>query len=296
MAELGGVMDGKICLVTGATSGIGEATALALARQGATVIGVGRNATKCAATLAKLKSATGNPRIDFLQADLSAQGEIRELARQLKHRHQRLDVLVNNAGARFASRLVSADGYEMTLALNHLGYFLLTNLLLEELQRSGHGRIVNVASGSHWGCPGIDFGDIQSQRGYSGKKAYAQSKLAVVLFTYELDRRLAGTGTTVNAADPGNVISGFCRNNGLLGWVKHIVGSLKSGNLVGPNEGAATSVYLASAAEVAGSSGGYFVRGRAVQSSKASYDAEAARRLWDVSAELVGMPGSKKSI
>jgi NAD(P)-dependent dehydrogenase (short-subunit alcohol dehydrogenase family) len=290
-----GSMAGKICIVTGATSGIGEATALALAQQGATLVAVGRNARKCAATLEKLKSETGNPCVEFLQADLSSQREIRELASQFRRRHQRLDVLINNAGARFASREVSADGLEMTLALNHLGYFLLTNLLLDELQRSGQGRVVNVASGSHWGCPGINFDDLQSERGYSGKSAYAQSKLAVVLFTYELARRLKGSGTTANAADPGNVISGFCRNNGLIGWARHLIGSLKAGNLAGPEEGAKTSVYLASSGEVSRSSGRYFVRGKEVPSSKASYDVEAAHRLWEVSAQLVGLKGNGKS-
>jgi NAD(P)-dependent dehydrogenase (short-subunit alcohol dehydrogenase family) len=286
-------MAGKTCLVTGATSGIGEATALSLARQGATVIGVGRDPEKCRATLEKLKEAGRSSFPELLQADLSVQGEIRELVRQFKQRHQKLDVLINNAGARFASRLVSADGYEMSFALNHLGYFLLTNLLLEPLKGSGQGRIINVASGSHWGCPGINFQDLQWEKGYSGKEAYAQSKLAVVLFTYELDRRLRGTGTTANAADPGNVLSGFCRNNGLIGWARHIIGSLQSGHLAGPKEGAMTSIYLASSPELAGISGKYFINGRAVQSSKASYDAEAARRLWEVSAELVGLKAAE---
>lgn len=284
----GDEMAGKVCLVTGATSGIGQATALALARKGATVIGVGRDARKCSATVDLLRRATGNPSVEFLQADLSAQEAIRKLAREFKRRHRRLDVLVNNAGARFASRLVSADGYEMTLALNHLGYFLLTNLLLDELGASGRGRVVNVASGSHWGCPGIDFGDLQGEKSFSGKRAYAQSKLAVVLFTYELARRLSGTGATANAADPGNVISGFCRNNGITGWMRHIVGSLKSGSLVGPVEGARTSVYLASSPDVAGTTGKYFTGCKAVQSSRASYDEEAAGRLWEVSLELTG--------
>lgn len=280
-------MSGKVCLVTGATSGIGEATALYLAGRGATVIGVGRDAGRCSATLRRLKYATGNPCIDFLRADLSVQAEIRELAREFQRRHRRLDVLVNNAGARFATRLVSADGYEMSFALNHLGYFLLTNLLLDQLKESGKARIVNVASSAHWDCPGIAFEDLQREKGYEGKAAYAHSKLAVVLFTYELHRRLNGSGTTANAADPGNVLTRFSRNNGLLSWARHIAGSLKSGKVVGPEEGAATSVYLASSPEMDGISGGYFLRGKAVQSSKASYDTEAARRLWDASTELV---------
>jgi NAD(P)-dependent dehydrogenase (short-subunit alcohol dehydrogenase family) len=282
-------MSGKICLVTGATSGIGAATALLLARQGATVIGVGRNPEKCSSGVDEIRRAGGNPSIEFMLADLSVQSEIHELARQFKEKHQRLDVLINNAGARFSSRLLSADGYEMTFALNHLGYFLLTNLLLDELKRSGRARIINVASGAHWGCPGIDFDDLQGEKRFSGKEAYAQSKLANLLFTYELNRQLKGTGVTVNAADPGNVMTRFSRNNGLISWARHIIGSLKGGNLVGPREGAKTSVYLASSPEVDGMSGKCFFNKQIVESSNVSYDADAARRLWEISLDLVNL-------
>lgn len=286
-------MAGKICLVTGATSGIGAATALFLAGQGARVVGVGRNREKCTRTNKKIILATGNA-VEFLLADLSVQSQVHELARLFKRNHGRLDVLVNNAGARFLSRSVSADGFEMTFALNHLASFLLTNLLLAELKGSGHGRIINVASDAHAACTGINFDDLQGEKRFEGKEAYAQSKLATLLFTYQLVRELEGTGITVNAVDPGNVISGFSRNNGLVSWASHIIGSLLSGNLVGPAEGANTSIYLATSPEVDSVSGNYFRDKKATRSSKVSYDADAARRLWEVSLELTHLKDLQK--
>lgn len=280
-------MSGKVCLVTGATSGIGEATALALAREGATLVGVGRNPARCAASAARIARRSGSASVEYLCADLSSQRELRALARQFGERHQRLDLLVNNAGARYASRMLSADGVEMTLALNHLGYFLLTLLLLEPLHRA-QGRIVNVSSAAHRGCPGFDFDDPQGEREYCGRRAYAQSKLANLLFTYELDRRLEGGGVTVNAAAPGNVLTRFCLNNGWRGWLSHVAGSLRSGSLVGPARGAETVLHLCCADELAGASGGYYSRKRPTPSSPASYDTAAARRLWELSLELTG--------
>ena len=279
-------MSGKICLVTGATSGIGAATALALAQLGATVIVVGRDLQRCSARAEAIRQYTGNRCVEHLTADLSAQDDLQQLARRFKGKYCSLDVLVNNAGGRFLTRSLSAEGYEMTLALNHLGYFTLTNLLLTELLISGHGRIVNVSSEAHRNCPGIDFDDLHGARGYSGKMAYSQSKLANLLFTYELARQLEGTGLTVNALDPGNVWTRFSRNNGWLSWGRHIAGSLHSGSLVGPKEGARTGVYLATSHEVDGISGKYFCRERMVASSRESYDVAAARRLWDISIEL----------
>ena len=280
-------MSGKICLVTGATSGIGAATALALAQRGATVIVAGRDLQKCAARVEAIKQLSGNPSVEHMVADLSVQGEIRKLVQRFQARYRRLDVLVNNAGARFLSRTLSADGYEMTFALNHLGYFMLTNLLLKELLTGPRARIINVASEAHRGCPGINFEDLHGARGYGGKDAYAQSKLANLLFTYELSRQLEGTGLTVNALHPGNVWSKFSRNNGWSSWARHIIGSLKSGGgLVGPKEGAQTSIYLATAPEVDGISGKYFSKQSMLASSSESYDVVAARRLWDVSLEL----------
>ncbi|HEY5512499.1 MAG TPA: SDR family oxidoreductase [Geomonas sp.] len=279
-------MSGKICMVTGATSGIGAATALSLAQLGATVIVVGRNLGKCTSSCEEIRRVAGRVSVESMVADLSVQDEIHGLAERFKGKYRRLDVLINNAGARFLSRSLSADGYEMTFALNHLGCFILTNLLLKELLTSGHGRIVNVASGSHRSCTGMNFDDLQGAGSYHGKEAYAQSKLANLLFTYELSRQLEGTGLTVNALDPGNVLTNFSRNNGWLSWIRHIVGSLRAGGLIGPAEGAKTSVYLASSPEVDGISGKYFSNRMMVNSSDVSYDADAARRLWDISLEL----------
>ena len=288
-------MSGKICLVTGATSGIGAATALALARKGATVVGVGRSPERCAAGAARIMSATGNSSVEFLLADLSVQEEIRALSRRFQERYRRLDLLVNNAGARFSSRMLSRDGYEMTLALNHLGYFLLTLLLLDRLKDAGRSRVVNVASAAHRSCRGIDFDDLQSERSYDGKAAYAQSKLANLLFSYELARRVTGTGITVNAAAPGNVLTRFSRNNGWFGWLGHIAGSLKSGSLAGAARGAETVLFLACAPELEGRSGGYFSKKRQAPSSAASYDGAAAERLWRESLELTGLQSARCS-
>ncbi len=276
----------KICIVTGATSGIGAVTAHALARHGATLIVVGRNQKKCLERVNKIKSTTNNSSVEFMLADLSSQKEIRQLVAQFKMSYKRLDVLVNNVGAKFTSRLHTVDGFEMTFALNHLGYFLLTNLLLEELKASRQGRIINVSSGAHSGCIGINFDDLQSRNGYIGKKAYAQSKLANLLFTYELARRLEGTRVTVNALEPGGVITNFCKNNGWVSWGKHVAAHILARNLVGPKEGAKTSIYLAASPDVEGITGKYFSNRKAVRSSNASYDKDAARRLYHKSLEL----------
>jgi NAD(P)-dependent dehydrogenase (short-subunit alcohol dehydrogenase family) len=289
MTEKAGPMSGKLCMVTGATSGIGAATAHALAEQGADVVIVGRNEKKCIDRTQKIMKTANNTSVDYFVADLSLQKDIYRLADQFKRKHRVLDVLVNNAGGKFVEQQMTAEGFELSFALNHLGYFLLTNLLLPELKASKQGRIVNVASGSHSGCSKINFDDLQSRDGYVGKAAYAQSKLANLLFTYELARRLEGTGVTVNALEPGGVISGFCRNNGWVSWGKHVVAHILKGNLVGPEEGARTSVYLASSPDVAAVSGKYFSGMKAVQSSGASYDVEGAKRLWRVSLEMTGL-------
>jgi len=280
-----GSMSNKICMVTGATSGIGFATSLNLAQQGATVIVVGRNPEKGAAVLARIQQETGNPSVQFMQADLSDQDQVRHLAQEFKNRYSRLDVLLNNAGAIFLKRQLSANGIEMTLAVNHLSCFLLTNSLLDTLEASAPARIVNVSSDMHKSAK-INFEDLEGARKYSCFGAYGQSKLALLLFTYELARRLEDTQVTVNALHPGFVATNIGKNNGLLG--KLIVPLLKF-IAKGPAKGAETSIYLASSPDLAGISGKYFENKKAVRTSPGSCDATIAKRLWEVSAEMTGL-------
>ncbi len=279
-------MSGKICMVTGATSGIGAVTARVLAQQGATVIVVGRNPEKAAATVGHIKQQTGNPVVESMLADLSSQKEIRQLVQQFKSRYHHLHVLVNNAGSIFLARQESVDGIEMTFALNHLGYFLLTNLLLDTLKVSAPSRIINVSALLHERAK-INFDDLQNQKMYIGVQAYPQSKLCNLLFTYGLARRLEGTGITVNALHPGVVATNLGVNNNRIGRLLRRLINLA---LISPEEGAQTIIYLATAPNVEAVTGQYFVKQKAVPSSEASYDRAAAKRLWRVSAELTGLP------
>ena len=278
-------MAGKVCLVTGATSGIGEETALGLAQLGATVVVAGRSAQRCAATVDRIGRQTGNYSLEYLLADLSSQKEVHHLAVEFKSRHGKLDVLVNNAGAIMLSRRESVDGLELTFALNHLSYFLLTNLLLDVMVSSAPARIVNVSSSSHRRTK-INFDDLQKQRKYTGYRAYAQSKLANVLFTYELARRLEKSGVTANSLHPGLVATNFLTNNGRLG---HFLSFFMRIRGLSSAKGARTSIYLASSDEVEGISGLYFEKEIAVRSAPASYDQAAAAQLWKISAELTGV-------
>jgi len=272
-------MQGKVCMVTGAASGIGAATAQALAQRGATVILVDRDVGKGGLTVEQIKLQTGNAAVELMVADLSSQQEIRRLAQQFNERYQRLDVLINNAGALFGERQESVDGIEMTFALNYLGYFLLTNLLLDTLKASAPARIINTSSRSH-ARGRINFDDLESRTNYKGLSAYAHSKLAIVLFTYELARRLEGSGVTVNALHPGIVATNFAMQGG--GHIGLIVRLFRP-FFIGPEQGAQTGIYLATSPEVEGVTGKYFVKRKAVPSSPASYDVATAGRLWEVS-------------
>lgn len=282
-------MAGKTCLVTGATAGIGKVTAAALARRGATVVLIGRNPEKCERTARQIGEDTGRANVEFLVGDLSSQADVRRLARQFQERHRRLDVLVNNAGAFFPERRESLDGIEMTWALNHLAYFLLTSLLLETVRASAPARIINVSSDAHKNVT-IDFDDLQGKQRYGGFRAYSQSKLANLLFTYELAGRLEGTGVTVNALHPGFVATSIFDGPGLFAW---FVRRVASAIALRPEAGARTTIYLATSPEVSQVTGQYFVKERAVPSSRASRDQEAARRLWQVSEELTGLGGMR---
>ncbi len=279
------IMQDKVCLVTGATSGIGEETAKVLAKSGATVIVVGRSEQKCAETVTQIRQQTSKAQVEYMVANLSSQKSIRALVKQFKNKYSRLDVLVNNAGAIYLSRQQSVDGYELTFALNHLGYFLLTNLLLDRILASAPSRIINISSAMHSGAP-LDFDDLQNTRKYDGMRVYGQSKLANVLFTYELARRLEGKGVTVNAVHPGMVATNFAANNGVLGKIARPFINLGS---ISITEGAETMIYLATSPEVEGVTGKYFVRCKPRQSSPASYDEAVQKKLWQVSEEMIGL-------
>ncbi len=277
-------MEGKLCIVTGATDGIGRVTARALAERGAEVVLVGRNAAKGAEVCKAIRDSSRNDRVRFEQADLSSQAEIRALAERLSA-GAAIDVLVNNVGAMFTRRRESVDGIEMTFALNHLGYFLLTGLLLESLKAGGSGRIVNVASEAHRSGR-MDFDDPQATKRYRGMRAYSQSKLANILFTYRLAALLAETPVTANCLHPGFVASRFGQNNGwLFGTVLKVVMRFSA---IDVEAGARTSVHVATGADVAGVSGRYFDKCRETASSLASRDEETGRRLWELSESLTG--------
>jgi NAD(P)-dependent dehydrogenase (short-subunit alcohol dehydrogenase family) len=277
-------MTGKVCIVTGANSGIGKAASRALAKLGATVVMLCRDAGTGEAARSEIAAGAPSP-IELMVADLASQQAIRRVAKELLDTHPRLDVLVNNAGVYRVKRSLTDEGIETTFAVNHLSYFLLTNLLLDRLRASAPARIVNVSSAAHH-RGSINFADLGGERGYSGFRAYPQAKLANVLFTYELARKLAGTGVTANCLHPGAVRTKLWRDaGGALGFVFKIIRPF----MIGPERGAETVVYLASSPEVEGVSGKYFVKKRIAESSKASYDEAMARRLWQVSEELTGL-------
>ena len=277
-------MNGKVCLVTGGTNGIGKATAQALAKMGATVVIVGRDAQKAALVSKEIQESSGNPNVDWLLADLSSQQDIRRIASEFKNKYSKLHVLINNAGGTFMTRQLSVDGIEMTFSLNHLAYFLLTNLLLDTILASSPARIINVSSDAHSGGK-IEFDNLQGERSYSGIGPYGNSKLANILFTNELARRLEGTGVTVNVLHPGLVSTGFGKNNpGLLMKIMGVVIPLIARS---PEEGAETSIYLVSSPAVQNITGKYFVDCKVTQPAPQATDSAVAKKLWDVSAEMV---------
>ncbi len=280
----------KTVLVTGASNGIGKATALALAKQGADLVIVARSAVKGEAAASDIRRAAAGARVEVLVADLSSQEQVRRLAEQYKSTYGRLDVLVNNAGVLAFGRHVTADGLEETFAVNHLASFLLTRELLDVLRASAPARIVNVSSDAHRGAK-MAWDDLQfANHRYSAWRAYGQSKLANVLFTYELARRLEGTGVTANALHPGVVATGFGQTYG--GTTARLLPVARP-FLATPEEGARTAVYLASSAEVEGVSGRYFTKCRAVPSSELSYCEASRKKLWAISEELTRGRGAR---
>jgi NAD(P)-dependent dehydrogenase (short-subunit alcohol dehydrogenase family) len=278
-------MDGKVCLVTGATSGIGEITAAALAARCAQVIVVGRSQQKAEDTVQRIQSETGSNSVHYLLADFADLQQVWDLVSSFQNRYSRLDVLINNAGAYFNTRRQTAYGVEMTFLVNHLAPFLLTNLLLDVIKMSPSARIINVSSDAHqYGS--MDFNNLEFKRGYFGMKAYARSKLANILFTYELARRLEGSTVTVNALHPGHIATDIYRTNfSVIGpFLKWFMGFFA----LTPEEGAETSIYLASSPDVEGLTGQYYVKREVVQSSPLSYDQNVAHQLWLVSERLTG--------
>jgi NAD(P)-dependent dehydrogenase (short-subunit alcohol dehydrogenase family) len=278
-------MADKTCLVTGATAGIGLVTARELAARGARVIGVGRNEQRCAEAAKAIRAQTPDHAVEFLAADLSSQAAIRELAKAVQAATSRVDVLVNNAGLIRLRRESTADGLEMTFAVNHLAYFLLTNLLLDTLKASAPARIVNVSSEAHKRCK-IDFTDLQAEKKYSAWRAYQRSKLANILFTRELARRLEGSGVTVNALHPGFVRTEIFRGPSSRAWLVRKLADLFA---ISPEAGAQTTIYLAAAPEAASPTGQYFIKQEPATTSLESQDMSTARQLWDVSAKLAGI-------
>jgi len=282
------LMNGKICLVTGASSGIGKATALGLARMGATVVIVCRDADKGQAALAEIKQKSGNNSIDLIVADLSSQAAIRSLASEYRSKYQHLHVLVNNAGVYYTKRHVTVDGLEAMFTVNYLARFLLTNLLLDIIKSSAPARIINVAGAYH--AKGvINFDDLQGERDFAGQRANHQSKLADVLFTYELARRLEGTGVTVNCLHPGMVATSLVDKDKAFPVFFKYLYKMSKPLMKSPAQGAETTLDLATSPEVKGITGQYFVNKKKSPSSPESHDRELAQRLWEVSEKLANL-------
>jgi len=284
-------MDGKTVLVTGGTSGIGRATATRLASMGARVGITGRDPGRTQRAAAEIASASGKGIVDAFPADMTSQAEVRRLAEQVLAAYPRLDVLVNNVGGFWAHRHETVDGLERTFALNHLAPFLLTSLLADRLIRSAPSRVITVSSGAQ-GMGKIDFDDLMGERSYSAQRAYNQSKLANVMFTYELARRFEGTGVTATALHPGMTNTSFSAEDPARMFAP-LVAVLRP-FMRSPEKGAETPIYLASSPDAEGFTGQYFVNRKAAKSHESSYDRATTARLWKLSAELVGVAGDAK--
>jgi NAD(P)-dependent dehydrogenase (short-subunit alcohol dehydrogenase family) len=289
MPTLNNTMQGKICMVTGANSGIGKATALGLAQMGASVVMVCRDRAKGEAAQSEIKTKSGNNGVDLLLADLSSQQSIHQLVENFKQYYTQLHVLINNAGVFMLTRRATPDGLEMTFAVNYLAPFLLTNLMLDVLKASTPARIVNISSGAHE-AGYIKMDDLQAEKHYRPMRAYGQSKLALLLFTNELARLLEGTGVTANCLHPGFVATNI--GQGGLGPIGRTVAKFILAFLgISPEEGAKTSIYLASSPDVEGVTGKYFVKSIPMAPASISYDESLQRQLWEESAKLVNLPG-----
>jgi NAD(P)-dependent dehydrogenase (short-subunit alcohol dehydrogenase family) len=285
-------MSDRICVVTGANSGIGLEISRGLAVEGFRVLMVARDHRRGDEARSNVVAATGNEAVELILCDLSSQSQVRQLATTILDRCERLDVLVNNAGLTLGRRTTTEDGIESTFAVNHLAPFLLTNLLWDRLKQSAPSRIVTVASEAHRGAV-IDFADPGGERGYSGWRAYQQSKLANILFSRELARRLRGSGVTATCLHPGVVRTGFGRRGpAFIRFGTRIARSF----LLSPEKGAETAVWLAISPEVDGASGGYYEKRRLTNPSSAARDPQAAQRLWELSEQLTGLGSVEASL
>ncbi len=280
-------MVGRTVVITGANSGVGKATAVALAAAGARTVITARDESRGRQAQADIRQASGSDQVDLVVFDLADLGSVRDGAHRLLDEYEQIHVLINNAGLVLSDRAVTKDGFEATFAINHLGPFLLTRELTGRLEESAPARVVNVASTAHRSArKGLDFDDLQSERHYAGMRAYSRSKLANILFTNELARRLSGTGVTANSVHPGTVASGFARDGDASGLLAFGIKLIKPFILT-PEKGARTSVYLATSPEVEGVTGRYFIKCRPRNPSAAARDEAAAALLWSVSEELV---------
>jgi len=281
LPEINVDMTSKTCLITGGNSGIGKATGLGLSRMGANVVIVSRSKEKGEAALTDIVAKSGNRNVELMLADMSSQDSIRRLASDFKAGHKKLHLLVNNAGVYLTRRTTTVDGLESTFATNHLGPFLLTNLLLDLLKASAPSRIVNVTSDAHNGAK-VNFEDLQGEKEFSGWQAYGQSKLAMILFTHQLATRLDGTGVTVNSAHPGVVRTNFANNNGLVTFGFRLLRPF----FISPKTAAKRILYVATSPDLEGVNGKYFTKMHAAKSSQESYDDDSAKRLWQMSEQL----------
>lgn len=279
-------MQDKICLITGATSGIGKAAALKLADTGASLILLSRNEKKGEKICNQIREKN-NTQVKFYKADISSMKQVRNVSEKIKSDFNHIDVLINNAGARFDNYFKNDEGIELTFATNHLGHFLLSLSLIEMLKKSSQGRVINISSSAH--ANGTEeLYDIVVPERYDRRLAYGRSKLANLYFTYELASRLQSSKITVNAVDPGGVATNFSRNNGIIPWMKHYLSYLLNLKLISPQKASETVVYLASSDEVGRISGKYFFEKKEINSSSASYSKETAMKLWQLSLKLTG--------
>jgi NAD(P)-dependent dehydrogenase (short-subunit alcohol dehydrogenase family) len=278
-------MNNKICLITGATSGIGKAATFKLTVLGASLILLSRNEKKGEKICDQIRKTNKNTQVKFYKVDISSMKEVRSVVGKIKSDYSNIDVLINNAGARFDKYFKNDEGIELTFATNHLGHFLLTLSLINMLKKSPQGRIINISSSAHWrGTEEVD--DIVSPQHYDRRLAYGLSKLSNLYFTYQLSNRLKNTNITVNAVDPGGVATNFSRNNGLFAWAKHYLSYILKRKLISPQTAAETVVYLASSNETTKTTGKYFFEKNEINSSPSSYNKDAALKLWQLSKKL----------